>query len=375
MKIGGSLGKAFESAKKTVAANPVAATVLGVPVAATAAASAQQAAQAPSGPNAEQQAQFARQREEDRAFQQQIRGRAGQIVAPQVQAGNLRQASVNVPSDFRQQQLSLAQQLSAQAQGQGPSLAQGQLRAASDRALSQQLALAAQARTPAQGALARRLAARQAGEQQQALAGQSAQLRLQEQLQAQQALAGVAGQARGQDVQTAGLETQAQQFNIQQQLQRDLANQQAALQAEQLRNQALATAAGQQAQFQNVLLGQAQLDQQAEAARQAQQSQILGGILQGGAAIGAAALSDENAKHDIMAITSDDLDEFWKAYNSVTFKYNGKDETYPGFIVQDIENTKLGADLVLKGDDGLKRYDTQKFMGILAATLKEQRNG
>ena len=89
-----------------------------------------------------------------------------EIVTPQVARTDVRDVQTAIPDEFRKTQQNLAQALAAQAAGQGPSLAQQQLKQGSDRALSQQLAMAAQARTPAQGALAQRLAMRQAGEQQ-----------------------------------------------------------------------------------------------------------------------------------------------------------------------------------------------------------------
>lgn len=146
----------------------------------------------------------------------------------------------NIPGEFRQTQLDLVAALEAQSRGEGQSIAQGQLKMASDRALSQQLALAAQSRTPAQGALAQRLASRQAGEQQQALAGQSGLLRLQEQMQAQQLLSGVSGAARGQDLAGAGIDLSAQQSNQSTTLAESLAN----LSSEQVRQDQINTLLG-----------------------------------------------------------------------------------------------------------------------------------
>jgi hypothetical protein len=209
-----------------------------------------------------------------------------EITAPTVARSDVRDVQTNIPGEFRQTQRNLAQALEAQARGEGPSLAQQQLKMGSDRALSQQLAMAAQARTPAQGALAQRLAMRQAGEQQQALAGQSAMTRLAEQGQAQQLLGQVAGAARGQDLQGAGLEQQAGMANQQVDLATLLANQQATLGAEGLRNQLLGMETG-------LFTGQQQLDQQLDIynasaadaraaqraqANQAEKSAILGGL-------------------------------------------------------------------------------------------------
>lgn len=157
----------------------------------------------------------------------------------------------------------------ARALGQGgPSLAEMQLREASDRALKQQAGAigAFRGQNPA---LARRQIADQTAAAQQQMAGQAAMLRAQEQ-QAAQALAGQAfGQIRSQDQGmfgaagqgrqaqnqlTVGSDLQAQGMN----LQRDLANQQAIQ-----RNQSMMYGADQNAAQRNVNiasgLGQAAL--------------------------------------------------------------------------------------------------------------------
>jgi hypothetical protein len=103
---------------------------------------------------------------------------------------------------FRQYQLGLAQQLQAQARGEGPSLAQMQLAQATDRSLQQALG-AARSGLGSNPALAARTAALQASGTMGNAASQSAMLRLQEQQDAQRALAGLSGQARGMDLDTA----------------------------------------------------------------------------------------------------------------------------------------------------------------------------
>ncbi len=104
----------------------------------------------------------------------------------------------NVDPVFRDYQKGLAAQLQAQANGQGPSIAQMQLQQATDRTLNQSLG-AIRSATGANAGLSARTAAL-AGAQQLGSAGNaSGQLRLQEQQQAQQMLAGVAGQGRSGD--------------------------------------------------------------------------------------------------------------------------------------------------------------------------------
>lgn len=96
-------------------------------------------------------------------------------------------------------QATLAQQLAAQASGQGPSLAQMQLQQASDANIKNNAALIAGQKGINPGQAARQVAMSNAS-QGQNLANQSAQLRLNEQMQKQQALAQVLGQQRGQDI-------------------------------------------------------------------------------------------------------------------------------------------------------------------------------
>lgn len=81
----------------------------------------------------------------------------------------------------------LLQRLEAQSKGEGPSLAEAQLKSASDRSLSQQLAAAASQRGGSAGTSRRQLLRSQAQQGQQ-LGQDAAQARIQEQLQAQQLL-------------------------------------------------------------------------------------------------------------------------------------------------------------------------------------------
>lgn len=111
--------------------------------------------------------------------------------------------SINSGAAAGQRQMSLADQLAAQANGQGPSLAQMQLQQASDQNLKNSAALIASQRgiNPAQAA---RQVAMQNASQGQALASQAGQLRLQEQLQKQNLLANTLQAQRGQDISQQG---------------------------------------------------------------------------------------------------------------------------------------------------------------------------
>ena len=158
---------------------------------------------------------------------------------PTMAAGSMDAATIaqDPQAQFRARQLDLAQALSAQARGEGPSVAQMQLQQGTEAAIAAQRAMAA----GAQSALQSRELARTTASLQQQQAAQAAQLRLQEQLQAQQALAGLSESARGQDIglasQQALLEQEAGRMNLEaqtaqaeRQTQVDVANLQARVQ-------------------------------------------------------------------------------------------------------------------------------------------------
>lgn len=198
---------------------------------------------------------------------------AGQRLAPSMQAAQIDGAQ---QGEFRTQQSGLAQALQAQAAGQGPSLAQGQLHQATDRNLAQALALAQSQRGAGGAGFARNVATQQAAIGQQA-AADSAQLRLQEQQQAQNSLGQLLAGARGQDLalagQNAGFQQQAsvqnQQAGLQQQALNDnltqfyvaqglslaQARQQAAMQMEALKSNNFNNAQGRQGQLIGQLAG------------------------------------------------------------------------------------------------------------------------
>lgn len=126
------------------------------------------------------------------------------------QFGQNTNVTSNVDPAFRQYQLGLAQQLQAQANGQGPSVAQMQLQQATDRSLNQSLG-AIRSATGSNAGLSARTAALAGAQQLGTAANASGQLRLQEQHQAQQQLAGVSNAGRTSDIATNGQSIQAQQ--------------------------------------------------------------------------------------------------------------------------------------------------------------------
>lgn len=148
---------------------------------------------------------------------------------------------------MRAQQNALAMALWQQSQGQGgPSLAQGQLRQATDRSLAQALAAAQGVRGAGGGAGAmRQVSSMQAGINQQA-AADSANLALTEQMQARNALGQLLAGTRGQDIAVANAAQESQmrqaalndsmvQFYVRQGFDLATAQQQAAMELERLR--------------------------------------------------------------------------------------------------------------------------------------------
>ncbi len=161
---------------------------------------------------------------------------AAPTVAPQAQAFTAAPTSIATgqSDQSRSYQNFLNNQLMAQTQGQGPSLAQGQFQQNLDQSIAAQQALAASARG-GNIAGAQRQAAMNTGNLNLQGAQQAAQLRQQEQLNAQGLLSQTAGTQRSQDIglatSQAGLTQQGNIFNAQQQQQGSQfnANQQAQL--------------------------------------------------------------------------------------------------------------------------------------------------
>jgi hypothetical protein len=97
-----------------------------------------------------------------------------------------------------------------------------------------------------------------------------------------------------------------------------------------------------------------------------------GQLVGGGAAMGAAALSDEREKTAKRKLTSADIDAFLKSVKPASYKYkdsaNGEGD-HPGFMAQDVEATKIGKMLVSEDEDGVKKVDQWKLQGAMLAAL------
>lgn len=123
-------------------------------------------------------------------------------------SGALNPVNFNQANQTAQGQNQLAQMLFQQAQGQGPSIAQNQLKQATDQNIQQNASLLASQHGINPALAARQILQNQAAQGQQA-AGQAATLRAQEQLGAQGTLGNVLGTQRGQDLGQALGQTQA----------------------------------------------------------------------------------------------------------------------------------------------------------------------
>jgi len=285
--------------------------------------------------------------------------------------------------EVRGRQMSLADALAAQAAGEGPSLAARQLEEATGQNIAQSMALAASQRGATAGQGLRQIGQQTQLAQQQA-ARDAATMRIQEQLAARQQLGGVLSGTRAQDIGLSQSQAQLQQ-------QRALADQQAALQAQQLKDVQERFLTGQltaseQYDIERAMqleqlraqqqLGAQGLQQQAFQAAGQARTGLLGGIA---GAVGTA-LSDENMKKDIEEPNKDKMKKFLDALKAYQYEY--KDPEMPGagegkFIspmAQDMEKSELGKGMVMDTPEG-KMVDYGKAGGLMlgvASMLNER---
>lgn len=274
---------------------------------------------------------------------------AGAVAMPQVTAG----IGGDPNNAFRQGQMGLMTQLQGQAAGTGPSIAQNQLKLGQEQALAQSLAMANSARGGANPLMARQ-AMQQNAMQSGAMANQAANLRLQEQQQAQQALAGLTGQGRAGDLGVTGLQQQGQvsQANIAQ-AQNELVAKYSAmgLDAQKANQQAMIDL---QKLSQEGQLGFAKLDLESQMA----QNGLLGGALQGGAGVltGLGTMfSDKRLKKNIKS-GDEDMKEFLDGLSNNTYEYKNKAHGKGEFtspMAQDLLKSKIGKTMVIPTPEGL----------------------
>lgn len=282
----------------------------------------------------------------------------------------------------------------AAAQGQGPSVAQHLAQQQLDQGIQNQAAMAAQARG---GNLAGALrGAAQSGEQMTLQSqAQMGALRAQEQLQAQQALlagqgqfSGALAQARGQDVGQAVAFNQAQTGVTQGQLALQGQGLGATQAAAGLYNQGqqMGLQAGAQGFQQQLQAGQlasqnygtslgvptAALGANAGLAAQGSQfqGQVVGGLISGGAAALPLLASDRRTKTNIEDGTKD-VEELLAKVRPYSYDYKEPDKPgrAPGRqlspMAQDLQKSKVGKSMVVRGPDGTLMVDYARGFGAM----------
>ncbi|MCB0801737.1 MAG: tail fiber domain-containing protein [Flavobacteriales bacterium] len=314
------------------------------------------------------------------AEQQQIEARAKEIQLAQA-LGIISQDQAAIALSSLAEQGALAQQqqaninaLTAQAEGQGPSLAQDFLTNATDRANKQILGQIASQRGVQPGQ-SLRVGLNTIGASNQQAASDAATLKLQEQMAARQQLAGALANTRGQAAEQGSGATSAQLAATGQQSSvvgntraQDLQSKQLAEEAA-LKKQTLATSsaeANRQAQIEKERI-KAGL---ASDARKAQ-SELTAGI--GGAA--AAAASDKNLKKD-EKIADMSVKNFLDALKAHEYKYKEEAQGLPGVdnkkhispMAQEFEKSDMGKGMVVDTPEG-KIVDYAKSAGALFASL------
>jgi hypothetical protein len=277
--------------------------------------------------------------------------------------------------EARGAQSSLLKALNKQMAGKGPSLAQQQLRAATDRNIAQAAGTAASQRG-LNPALAARLQQQMGAAANQQAASDSAQLRAAEALSAQQQVGGLTSQIRAQDL--SRLATSRSSQIGQQQIGNKIGEDN---RAAELRRQELQAKAD---QAQTDRLGKT-LSSMGE----------MGGTMFGGGgggegggggdassaapALASAAMmfSDENNKKDIKPAKGK-INNFLDGLEASSYKYKEKTKNNPqagegehvSVMAQDLEKTKMGKQMVMDTKDG-KVVDYGKGFGAILAAQVE----
>lgn len=122
----------------------------------------------------------------------------------------------------------------------------------------------------------------------------------------------------------------------------------------------------------NNALGYANASAGAELGNANRQSQMLSGLMGGGAQMGAAMLmSDRNLKTDLIEISKDDIQEMKKHLKAFYFKYVGDNsgESWAGVMAQDLAKSRVGKMLVSQNNNGNLVIDMKKLMSMFLATM------
>lgn len=258
-------------------------------------------------------------------------------------------------NEAREKQTRLSAALEGVAYGLDPSLAQNQLKQATDRNLKQQMGMAAAARGNVNPALMQRQLMQNQAATNQAAAGQSGDLRMQETAQARAQLADALGQQRAQDQASLAQNTATQLGAIQGQTGINDANRNALISREGMISGNTSAVANAQASD--------------VASRRDNNTKGLGGLANGLSSM----FSDERLKKDV-SDGSNDVNDFLEALEAKSYEYknpsHGKGPR-TGVMAQDVEKGgPIGEQLVQESPEG-KQIDMSKGFGAILASLAE----
>ena len=97
-----------------------------------------------------------------------------------------------------------------------------------------------------------------------------------------------------------------------------------------------------------------------------------GQFLDLGGMLGGMAMSDEREKTNIEEVSDEDLQELRESIKAYKFNYKDKKNgvgDWIGVMAQDLENSKIGRELVETGEDGKKRINMKKVGSLFLATM------
>lgn len=307
-----------------------------------------------------------------------------ELTENRTQFDQLGQQSTGQYLQDRSQLQGMADQYGALAAGEGPSLAQDQLKAATDANIAATIAAQGSARGGNLNATQANAAAAGAGMQQQA-AQQAAMLRSQEQLQAMNAQAGLAGQLAGMSVgrEQAMLGAGQQGLQFQQGQAQDFQMQNAMLreQRRKERGDRWTEGIGMGLETAGTIVGAAASDVRAK-----KRIKKLG---KGGLAEALAAFEPEEEEQPSLVVilskaseTMGDLEPYEYDYNEKGRRSGGKPGRKAGVMAQDLAKTELGKGLVHPDEHGTLTIDGGGALTMLLAAgadherrLRELENG
>jgi hypothetical protein len=305
------------------------------------------------------------------------------LAAPQAVAPTV--APVNVDTTAQdataQQQKEAIDMLLRAAKGQTPSVAEGQLSAAMNRAAQQQLGVAAQTRG-ADSLAMNREAMLGIGQQGLEAGAHAATARAAEMTGAREALAGATGQARGQDIdlaiKSAGIQSQISTVDAQLKAAIEGGNRDAAVTLQgikaQLETQLAVTNADRQLRLRGLNLeselARLGLKQQWDLAMANNDAQAMNGLIQGIVGGAGLAFSDERVKSDVSPIGNDQLQAFASKVADSIFTYqNHATGTHEaGTMAQAVAGAgPLGREVTGQAAPGVMGVDYGRLATLMAA--------